>query len=177
MDILYVKPISAFLKQPESDTYVCYVVHPIKSHSIGGKRGVRAGYKKKRDFYSIGFLLSGGDNKFYRHLSKIAIDHFDPKNYQSLGSILIRNQGPPISAPATVVNIPMEIVYPYDSFHIPDIFSDSVRELPPESIGVHWYGGHQLPAIFQQQLERDGQPPNCLLGELLRKENIPQIFN
>lgn len=159
MDILYVKPISAFLTQPESDTYVCHTNPPSR-----GRRGAH-----RYHYHSIGFLLSSGNNPFYRRLSQVAVDHYCPRDYQSLGSLLIGSYYPPERISKAVVNIPMEVVYPYDSLHIPAIFGESTEALPQESIGLHWYGGHRLSSEFQRQLEYNGGPPDCLLGRLLKE--------
>lgn len=96
-------------------------------------------------YHSIGFLLAGKDNLFYKHIFKSCLKFFDKNQYQSLGNavfaLLGLNKFKDISESGFscgVGNIPMECVYPIDSFHIDDIYNSSESKfIKNNSIGLH----------------------------------------
>jgi len=137
MDILYHRSLSDWLKQINDNNYdtgICQTCH-----------------------LSIGFLFSAGNNDFYGDIFKNNIKSFHSKNYQSAGVLNIYNLYK--VGPAKVLeeairkypnlkfyNIPMNLVYPYNSTQITYAFSHDIdpETLPEETIGYHWYAGHPI---------------------------------
>lgn len=160
MDILYFKPIDEFYdKIKDYDTAIC-----------------------QTDYLSIGLLASSGNNKFYQDIYNNAFKSFNKNYYQSAGIETIYNlyecslsnvlNRAKLKYPELkFYNIPMDIVYPYDSKNIVQAFSTpcEASELPDETIGYHWYAGHRKSQDYNNILTEDNYTKyNTLFSKILK---------
>ena len=147
MDILYFKGINLNLN---FDTYFC--INPQYGHSIG-------------------LLLSSPGSGVFHFIKQEALAHFNPNNYQSMGSIIL-NRLYPIGTHGNFYNIPMDIIYAYNALTIPEIFAeDPGKQLlfTDRSIGLHWYAGHQLAGKYINLINVNNfNSFNSVLGQALR---------
>ena len=138
MDILYFNSMSNIsFNKPENsniDTGIC--INRIYGHSIG-------------------FMLSSANNLYYKYICDRAKQSWNKNNYQSIGSVLSGNLFPNIETiikifpTLTPINIPMDVVYAYNSLNVMDIFkSGDMSKFTNNSIGLHWYAGHPLAGDF-----------------------------
>jgi len=121
MDILYFRGINLDLSY---DTYFC----------------------SNREYgHSVGFLLSSPGNGSLHCIKQEALAHFDPRNYQSMGSIIL-NRLYPVGVHGDFYNLSMDTIYAYNALMISEIFAEDPGPLKftDKSIGLHWYAGHQL---------------------------------
>lgn len=144
MDILYFKSMKDIRqnKNPSSrdlDSIVCY------DH-------------RHNNLPAIGFLLTAKGNEFYKQMSIKSRKHYDPLNYECIGSRLFSS----ISENLVSMNNKFKIkndnfnvneVYKYDFKNLDSLFQeDKFAELVDDSIGVHWYGGHPLSQEYNRSL-------------------------
>lgn len=150
IDILYVKPIDDLAEniedayQQSMDIFLCC-------------------FRKSK--HAIGFLMSAGDNVFYRKLYELAKEHYDSTQYQCIGSKLIdynyhsqvkiRKE---FGRDTSVYFIEPKSVYTLQEAEIPLFFSPPSAETlelinEPNVIGFHWYAGHPLAQEFESQLD------------------------
>jgi mannosyltransferase OCH1-like enzyme len=109
--------------------------------------------------YSIGLLMGVTDNAFFKHLYDCVQKYINLNVYQSLGSSMfstefcslqkIQNTFPGIR----IHNLPMHIIYPYDSYHINKLYM--YNEIPNHTVGIHWYAGHELSGRYQNIITKD----------------------
>jgi hypothetical protein len=93
-----------------------------------------SGIYSYQGYYSDGFLACEKYNPVYSLIyENLQISTTD---YQAYGP----NQWYCIK-PEGLFNTPKEYLYYYDADNLDKLF-DKVSELPEESLGVHWYGGH-----------------------------------
>ncbi|KKN82798.1 hypothetical protein LCGC14_0306220 [marine sediment metagenome] len=111
--------------------------------------------------HSVGFMLSGQHNKYYKYILDRARREFNPQDYQSIGVNLINKEFPTVASiedkfPAlrnNVANIDIKTVYAYDALVIPTIYNyGDMGRYTRESLGLHWYAGHHLAKRFINNL-------------------------
>lgn len=127
-DILFTKPMPDI-----SDKKRLYCFHPDGHYAIG--------------------LLAGckGDEVFTRLLEKAkSIESIG--RYQSYGTTLWSRVLD--GAEPEGWNIPKNLVYTYGWQHADKLFTGQ-QELPPDAIGVHWYGGTDISASWENKLKPD----------------------
>lgn len=141
MDILFYKPITNFnlnkIENEAKDTFICL----------------------NHGYHSIGFLMSGQNNLFFRKIFAYAKNSYSPRDYQSVGShIFSKNNLNTLNniKGASIANIDMQTVYAIDSNHIEKIFNGNHSNLlSKESIGLHWFGGSKLALDCMNKINAD----------------------
>jgi glycosyltransferase involved in cell wall biosynthesis len=131
MDILYIKPMDEI------------------SFNKPSMSGVNTVFCNGSYGHSIGFLMSGANNECFESLSKASLSEYKKEGYQCMGSLLYSKLFPTVaSVKGTGIvsyNLPMDTVYAYDFTKVNEIFKPCPRNrLTPNSIGIHWYAGHQI---------------------------------
>lgn len=119
--------------------------------------------------FSNGFIGCSIDAKsFYSNLFNIA-SSISGVEYQSFGPSIFHNYVQKSNYPADVWNIPMSLIYHYNSYHVEDLFVENSNELttlfPDESIGCHWYGGHPATRYWENTITKD----NYHFGNIISK--------
>lgn len=130
MDILFTRPMSSFYDQ---------------------LNGVTDALCHDGLYFAIGFMASSGSSPFFEEVFVSASKRTNPLKYQSAGVFSIMSifgDGPNamkrIEAryPARrFLNIPMNIVYPWRWNQSEKFFNELHTELPPKTIGIHWFAG------------------------------------
>jgi hypothetical protein len=154
MDILFFKPLSI----PHHCNLILSYDEDNMKYCSNGTLG-----------FSNGFLgCSPAANSFYGSLLEIARNTNDRK-YQSYGPSLFNKYVQRSNYPADVWNIPMSLIYHYNSLRVNELFKDNDDDLeilfPSDSIGCHWYGGH--PAT--RQWENLITPANYRFNNIISK--------
>jgi hypothetical protein len=151
MDILYQQPADNWLLRiGKVDTGIC--VH---------------------SYHSIGFLFASQQNAFYRYVHGMAKRYVCATQYQGVGASMLNTEFPTVASirgrfpQCCVYNIPMKTVYPYDSTNISRLFERG--RMPADSLGVHWYAGHELAGRYQNRTHEVSRHPDCAIGQLLLK--------
>ena len=92
--------------------------------------------------------------------------------YQSMGLNLWNNMVQKSNYPADVWNIPMSLIYYYNSFHVEELLvenSNALHELFPEdSIGCHWYGGHPATRYWENIITPENYKFNNIISKLVQ---------
>jgi hypothetical protein len=124
-------------------------------------------------YYSIGFMFSNGQNKFFKDVYNECYNNFHVENYQGAG-VLRLNRWPHINniqkEYGKVYNIPFRFLYKYSSEIISNIYEiNSSYNMDEDSIGLHWYAGH----VFSQKAN------NELNENTYKKENnlLSRVIN
>lgn len=146
MDILYFKPL---------------VIPAITNLIIA--------YDEVNQEFSTGFFgCSIHAKSFYFNLLKIASSTLGGE-YQSFGPNIFNRHVQKGNYPVDVWNIPMSLIYQYNSYHIDDLFVENSNVLSTlfsdESIGVHWYGGHPATRYWENTITKD----NYQFGNIISK--------
>jgi hypothetical protein len=135
IDILYIKPMDdiCFNKLELSDVNAVFCI---------------SGYG-----HSIGFLLGGIDNDYFKTIHKASLKGYINDSYQCMGSLLCNRTFPntEFARKGNIVpyNLPMDVVYPYDANHVRELLSIEVpSKITENTIGIHWYGGNPLIGKF-----------------------------
>jgi hypothetical protein len=154
MDILFFKPV---LIPNKCNLIISYDEDNLK-YCSNGTLG-----------FSNGFLgCSLLAKSFYLSLLKLAANA-SGEQYQSYGPSLFNKFIQRSNYPEDVWNIPMSLVYHYNSLMIKDLFAENNKDLnslfPESSIGCHWYGGH--PAT--RQWENIISPSNYIFNNIKSK--------
>jgi len=148
LDILYFRPIDDFYNKLEGyTTVIC-----------------------QDKYLSIGLLASAGNDDFFKDIFLNCINCYTPHEYQSAGVQNIYEVYNKISPDCTqdevlelakvryphlkFYNIPMDLVYPFDSTKVIPAFKNeiNIEDIPPETIGYHWYAGHKVAQDFNNIL-------------------------
>ena len=103
--------------------------------------------------HSIGFLLGGIGNDYFKTIHGVSQKEYTKENYQCIGSTLCNKTFP---TPASTCkgnivphNMSMDVVYPYDANHVKELFtSDIPGKITERTIGIHWYGGSNIAGIY-----------------------------
>jgi len=164
LDILYFKPIDKFYDTINNDGY---------DTAIG-----------QLNYLSIGFLASAGNNDFYKDIFLNTFNSFNQGDYQSAGVMNIYNLY--VDCPYDNVfnvaqakyphlkfyNIPMDLVYPFDSTRIDEAFNSDMKitDLPDISIGYHWYAGSLTAQDFNNLInEQNYKSINSLFTNIVKE--------
>lgn len=155
MDILYVKP---------------FKIDPVFNLIIS--------YDEVNTSFSDGFIGCSIQGKsffknFLDSFYKFKLTNINKEmGYQALGPSVWNNLVQKSNYPPDVWNIPMSLVYHYDSFHIDDIFSENSNDLntlfPEESIGCHWYGGHPATRYWENMITPENYKFNNIISKLVQ---------
>jgi len=151
IDILYVKPMNNLVENVEEgyqqsiDAFLCC-------------------FKKSK--HAISFLMSAGNNPFYRKIGELAKEAYDETQYQCIGSLLIDNNyhsqvkiRKDFGREMNVYFIEPKCVYSLQEDSIPAVFSTPTEDMldliyAPGVIGFHWYAGHPLAQEFESKLDK-----------------------
>lgn len=165
-DILYLKPMDELYLNNERryhDVETVYCCPPGK--------GMGA--------FLIGFMLGSCGNVHFKRLSELAKTSY-PLKYQSIGRDLIRsysvrNAVLEVSI-GTEHNLRADVVYPFDWRTIGQVHERRMqneiefmlRELPQETIGLHWYAGDSRSSRMAKTWTRESYgDEQCLLSRLV----------
>jgi len=174
MDILFVRSMDEYYEEvKQKNTVLCF----------NGK------------FFSIGFLGSSGNNKFFRDVFLHTFESFNLHKYQSAGvrslismlrKLWISSKGPnkmPDRAglwmwnlieksysDLVVHNNKMRVVYPWLYNVLEHVFKIKHTSLPQECIGIHWYAGAKISQEYNNLLnEKNYETYDCTLCHFLKK--------
>jgi glycosyltransferase involved in cell wall biosynthesis len=158
MDILFFKPMADIaLNNPDfknADTVVCY--------------------DPRHSGISIGFLMSSRGGEFFTAINKKSIQTLKYLKegtalYQSFGCLMINKIYPTpeaikvIHPSSNLINLNICSVYFYDHKQLEKVYHQkNLNHMPPESIGIHWYGGH---------------PDSQKMNNIINHENYKQFDN
>lgn len=137
MDILFIKPIDQLynnLTLNNFSTMICLT-----------------------EYLSIGFLGACQHNPLFKDVYNNCLEiSKNDIGYQSFGvcsfydlfgtdmakTTVLKHAYPDLS----IYNLPFETVYPFSSFQIEECFTNkfTTDQVPENTIGYHWYGGHPL---------------------------------
>ena len=146
MDILFVKPIEEYYNKIQN-------LQTGISYSDEEKVDIHGGY------FSIGFMFSSGNNRFFKDVFNWSIKYCDLNSYQGAGvmplyEMLAANQGMEIYRNG-LSYIPMDLVYPWRYYQQDDFFNHCHTTLPKDTIGIHWYAGHPMAQEFNNNIKPD----------------------
>lgn len=149
-DIFYLQPITKlfFNQQKQTkDTLICYNV--------------------VQHYHSIGFLMSGGNNKFYAKLKDLALYNIKDINslqYQNIGRDLYnyffrydakKTLDFSIKYNVKIGNIPFNTIYPFQWNQINLIFGNQELSLPEDTIGIHWFAGSNKTSKYENIINEE----------------------
>ena len=168
LDILWTKPIDSFYEAVKNvDVGIC-----------------------STKFFSIGLLSSSPNNVVYNKIYETAKITYTPVHYQCAGvyALYMWLYGADIfegdniwnalaahdiwsdltksAQDLTYYNIPMNLIYAYDSTRVWDIFKEMIQkfQLPEGAIGIHWYAGHPIAQELNNTLNASNwKKYDCLL--------------
>jgi hypothetical protein len=153
MDVLFLKSINdLYEKTKDYDTGICYT-----------------------EYYSIGFMFSNGNNKFFKDVYDGFYNKFDKSDSQGAGSTGIGRRWPSVkdieSNYGKVYNIPFNFFYKYDSNNVEKIYEiNDLYSMDENCVGLHWYAGHSLSQQINSILnESNYKEQNTLLSRILKK--------
>ena len=160
-DIFYFNPITNLsvntIENKDKETFVCTCYY---GHSVGFFMGTA-----KNAFFTN--MAANSINAYKEYLSHI---------YQYLASDLWNKHYPTLESIeqiSPVVNIPMDAVYSNDADDVPSIYDGSPPKFTPNSIGIHWYAGHQLSGKFLEETNGGlNNLPNSVMGNLLKTNHV-----
>ena len=151
MDILYFRPMGVIYDEIISSKYNTIIC-------------------QYPGWVTIGFLGASKDNLFYKDLLFSAFNFSDRNNYQSYGACLIYrffnfspnnyvfvNKIKEKYKKLKVYNTHQSVVYYYDCNKIDYAFANSlnIKDFGLQSIGYHWYGGHQTSQKYNNILNEN----------------------
>lgn len=170
IDILFVKPIDDFYESvADCDTVICH----------------------NGSYFSLGFMGSSGENRFFNDLYNRAVESFDIKAYQCVGPDNICGHMKQLGtlrnakdcwktieqkySELKFYNHKMSLIYPWNSTKVHSIFEKTHRNLPENCIGIHWYAGHPISQKCNNHYNADNynQYPSTFTyfaGELLNDQ-------
>jgi hypothetical protein len=137
MDILFIQPIECLYSMYAGyDTVVTY------GHSFQGCSD---------DYYSIGSMMSSGDNVMFEEIGRLALGYYTSGEYQSAGvKALDRHYGTPEhlseAFPQLEIGVlPMGAFYAFDWRMVNLIFTTATGHVDlSNTYGIHWYGGSKI---------------------------------
>jgi len=119
------------------------------------------------DYFSDGFIGCEAGHplmvKAFNHIKEQ-----NTKEYQGFGPN-IWNRYMPRTFSEDVWNIPMSLLYNYNSQNIHAMFSDKPALFPVDSIGMHWYGGSPVTRRWEQIMLPDNYEHNIMISRVLRE--------
>jgi len=123
----------------------------------------------RNNHFSIGFLGSSGENKFYSDIFQHTYSSFNLGTYQSAGvmSIYTWLQKQPqytgkyweqileLYPQLKFYNNTMDFVYPWNWLHLEEVFEKKHTSLPEGCVGIHWYAGAVIAQEYNNLLSED----------------------
>lgn len=149
MDILFIKPV---------EEYYEHIKHFQTGLSYSTSRN---SYPKHGGYYSIGFMFSSGNNKFFSDVFESALKNYTLSRYQGAGVAplykMLGNKSGINKYRDGLHFIPMKTVYPYGSKQVDHLFkklqTQSVHR--EQTFGIHWYAGSPVAQKFNNILTLD----------------------
>ena len=148
MDILFTSPMDKFYNSiKDSDLGICC-----------------------DPYFSIGFMFSSPDNRFFKEVYDNTFFSWDPSWYQTAGVMNIYNMlrsrklmvGSNYNglyktlckewSEYIIENMSMKIVYPWNHTQMESVFHKLHFNLPDETIGIHWYAGAKISQAYNNIL-------------------------
>jgi hypothetical protein len=156
MDILFFKPLSI----PDNCNLIISYDEDNLKYCSKGTLGFSNGF--------IGCSLLA--NSFYFGLLQKAANTTGGE-YQSYGPSLFNKHVQRSNYPEDVWNIPMSLIYHYNSLRIEDLFcannDDFDSFFPEDSIGCHWYGGHPTTKHWENIIKPSNYKYNNIVCKLV----------
>ena len=144
-DIIYTKPVTDLVENVEEnkDVEVVLCAYPSRLHAIG-------------------FLMSSPNNIFFKHISEMAKEKLDLRNYQSIGCVLFNDyyrtkEIIEEAFPVKCLFLHSYCVYSLNHTAI-DFFYNKVVDItkaPPGAVGFHWYAGHPSSQQYENLVTND----------------------
>lgn len=108
--------------------------------------------------FSIGFLASSGNNKFYSDVVEATIKNYTNSQYQSAGVLALNSLCSKLNRTLNLNsnlyeilqkhykdlkfhNFDMSLLYFWKHFEMNFVFEELKTNLPDNSLGIHWYAG------------------------------------
>jgi hypothetical protein len=153
MDILYFNPIEKIKANiPENknkEVFVC--ISPEYGHSTG-------------------FNMASKESQFFNILSDKIRFEYKPNNYQCWGPDIFNKYFKRIESIPLGVNLPMEVVYAHDCYHVAELINCNKSRFTDDSIGCHWYGGNSMWGKFINETHGgEYNLPDNIIGNLIKK--------
>ena len=120
--------------------------------------------------YSNAFMMGVVGGEIFHELFRLAKKNFDPAKHQCMGLDLFKKWKEELNlrGPA-VADIGMNSVYAHDVYNIGDLFDGSKPKFTKNSIGCHWYAGHESSGKFLFDTYGGTRNiPNNILGNLIK---------
>ncbi len=172
MDIFYTGPMSSITPEGfmivgeghKVDTGVC-IRDDTDPYSVTGRVLI----------HIVGFHLACPNNALFKKLSELSPKALNVKNYQSIGSHLLRAVLPQSSTitkhfhTLNVINISSEVVYPFSDKQVDQIFNATNHHLiSSRTIGIHWFNGSPISKMYNNEFSNDfGQLKPCTMTDLI----------
>lgn len=160
-DVFYFKPIINLevnsVENKDKETFVCICFYG----------------------HSIGFIMGTENNGFYKAMVNHSLEAYQdyiPQAYQYMASELWNKHYlklEMIEAITPVINMKMDTVYCNNADDISAIYDGTLPKFTENSIGIHWYAGHQMSGNFLRETNGglDNLPDN-VLGNLLKDNQV-----
>ncbi len=147
MDILFIKPIEEYYNN-------------IKDLKTGISYSTEVAHRSHGGYYSIGFMFSSGNNRFFKDVFNFSTERYDFNSYQGAGvdrlyEMLEKNRLGMKPYHKGLCYIPMNLVYPWRHYQQGDFFNHCHTTLPEETIGIHWFAGHPKAQEFNNAINPD----------------------
>ena len=105
----------------------------------------------------IGFLMSGGNNLFFKkHVMEAKKSYIDSQ-YQSIGTNVVKKVSNTFEECRSryfsnrFQNLDPNSIYHFHFQKMNEIYNEN-KEVPKDFIGLHWYGGHPLSQDFNKKI-------------------------
>jgi hypothetical protein len=110
--------------------------------------------------HSVGLIAGSADNSFFADLLVKSMRFYDKRNYQCITSHLYNIHYPTLKSiqkkfGLQPLNLPMNVIYPYDADQINEIFDSSrhINRIQDGTIGIHWFGGAKCAGEFMKKTD------------------------
>jgi hypothetical protein len=141
MDILFIKPMDelVFNTPAHSNVNAVFCINNLE--------------RAKGYIHSIGFLMGGKHNDYFKTIHKRAEERYSQESYQCMGSLLCNELFPTVDSTrkgnTVSYNLPMDTVYAYNANQVGDIFTpSSPARITENTMGIHWYGGSNISGAY-----------------------------
>lgn len=134
MDIFYIKSVKNCIDASSDKDYLCF--------------------STKKGYYSIGFMFSRHRSEIMRRIATECRKNYSRSRYQCVGSVLMKKVlGNITNVSKQAINLNMNVVYPFDSYHVQELWGNTSTELPEETVGIHWYAGNRLSGEYTEKIQ------------------------
>lgn len=146
MDIVFNRPITSLsvnYGDTETDTITAYDYRILEGDGSPTK--------------PIGFLMSGGNNLFFKKHAAEAKKSYVDSQYQSIGTSVVKKVSNTFEECRSryfanrFQNLNPNSVYHFHFQKMNQIYDEN-KELPKDFIGLHWYGGHPMSQEFNKKI-------------------------